>query len=107
MTEREKLERFLKKGRQTPPTFALIGETLRFLYPERNAESQFETYAVWFSIQPSDEKNPDRVDIECLVPHCGEIVAVAYPNNTLSITNWMSHAFNNHPNVLTEGDYKK
>jgi len=107
MTEREKLERFLKKGRQSPPAFTLIGETVRFLYPERNVESQFETYAVWFSIQPTDEKNPDRVDIECLVPHCGEIVSVAYPNNTLSITNWMSHAFNNHPNVLTEGDYNK
>jgi hypothetical protein len=41
------------------------------------------------------------------VPHCGDTVAVAYLNSSLSITNWISHTFNNHPHVLTAADYEK
>ena len=56
----------------------MVAGSLRFQYPGNSARAQFETYGVWMKILPVDEKNSERIEVECLVPHCGDIVTVAY-----------------------------
>ncbi len=107
MLDRDKLKKYLEDGQKAPPIFEMVNGSLRFQYPGNSARAQFETCDVWMKIVPVDEKNPERIEVECLVPHCGDTVAVAYLNSPLSITNWISHTFNNHPHVLTEADYDK
>jgi hypothetical protein len=104
MSERERLKAYLEQGYQKPPYFTMVDGIPSFEYPVHDNPHQFKTYSVWMKLLPIDDEKRDVVKVECLVPTCNSHVSVSYTNSSLSISDWMKHAFNNHANVLTKKD---